>query len=1009
MNQLDLHKKIDEFVNRNPVETKPEELNALLSQAETERAKQDAKDYFFYRADEKWLDWLWENGFLDAIKQKSEDPTRYSYKTPELNYLVKVAEKTPDKVVDIMLQVPISKETFNPEVVDRFVYICSKLPVDQLIRIIRKIKDEKWIPLMDVFNQWGFEYEEMLKKLHEARDYENLLILAETILSVRSKEEIQKQDNFSKNPFYFGNLSYTKVFWYLKNVSDEYLEKSLELLIKILNEVINNISEKDKESVFKLKDNFYFLENFFELKVKEDKDLWGKDNVKELIACILEISRKLIYEKHKENKEKIREVFKDILDFDKDEKLADTYTTWKLRLAILGLDGLAFKEEIKKALFRIFKVGDRYYEVLTVEYKKLLQICFGCLDEKDKREYVNKIIDFFVKQKKKYPKKEWIIKDGSEILSLIFDHLTEDQKTKAKENGFYLDRNIEIKPEVEIKFGTFVSRAPISYEEFSKMKIEEILEKLTNEWTPENLYETYKNKYDFFEPINAEGIGKLIKEDVSKRLESYLEFATKFFDREKIHPHYTHSFLIGVQIAIRDNKVKTKDINWDNLIKLLLEIKKSGEERVFEDKDEDLKLDYGWLGNWNSVHFAMADVIRELLKSENGKSVVDFKKYRKDLLETIKYLLSYPDPIPEDEKIDTTKKIVESEGDKKVIDPFTMAINSVRGRAFEDFVLFIYQDGEKLKEDVKKTYKDVLEKENTRPLMFMFGYYLPSFYFRDKKWTKNLFFKIFPKENNYLYTASWQGYLSQNLYKELFFEPKIQELYEYGITLKEDEKVKQEYFKNLDEGIAVHLALAFVHFKEFDFGNKLFEKFWAKGNPTQHFHFVSFIGRYLIKSEENRIEKIEKEGVNVKEKIKKFWNWMLENYRKSTKPFEGFGFWIDLEKNIFEAKEISNLIKKTLEKTDGILEWDYALTKSIVKLAQESPEDALEISRLFLLNGIVNHNRINSILPYIDKEWFETFNTLFQNSKTKEKVIPLINELIKQGDGPFWILKKAVF
>jgi hypothetical protein len=196
MKQLELHKKIEKLVNKNPSEVNPEELMALFSKAKN---KQDAKDYFFDKADERWIDWLWGNGFLDAIKQKAEDPTRYSYKTPELNYLVKVAEKVPEKVVDIILQVPISKETFNPEVIDRFVYICSKLPVEQLVRMIKKIKNEKWIPLMGVFNQWMYGYEEMLKKLFEAKNFDNLLILVEAILSVKSREEIKAKEIFGKS------------------------------------------------------------------------------------------------------------------------------------------------------------------------------------------------------------------------------------------------------------------------------------------------------------------------------------------------------------------------------------------------------------------------------------------------------------------------------------------------------------------------------------------------------------------------------------------------------------------------------------------------------------------------------------------------------------------------------------------------------------------------------------------------------------------------------------------
>ena len=33
----------------------------------------DARRYFFHKADERWLDWLWRNGFLDAIKDGSRN------------------------------------------------------------------------------------------------------------------------------------------------------------------------------------------------------------------------------------------------------------------------------------------------------------------------------------------------------------------------------------------------------------------------------------------------------------------------------------------------------------------------------------------------------------------------------------------------------------------------------------------------------------------------------------------------------------------------------------------------------------------------------------------------------------------------------------------------------------------------------------------------------------------------------------------------------------------------
>ena len=152
----------------------------------------DARQYFYAKADERLLNWLWQNGFLDVIKEKAEDLTGYGYRIPELEYLVRMAEKAPAKVVNIMLAVPISSETFNPEVIDRFSYICSTLPEDQLAHVVQKIRNERWIPLMDAFEHWGSNCEDMFKTLDDAKDYESLLVLAEAVLSVRIKDESKK-------------------------------------------------------------------------------------------------------------------------------------------------------------------------------------------------------------------------------------------------------------------------------------------------------------------------------------------------------------------------------------------------------------------------------------------------------------------------------------------------------------------------------------------------------------------------------------------------------------------------------------------------------------------------------------------------------------------------------------------------------------------------------------------------------------------------------------------------
>lgn len=354
----------------------------------------DARQYFFTKADERWLDWLWRNGFLDVMKEKAKDITRYGYRTPELNYLVRVAEKNPKSVIEKMLDVPISSETFNPEVVDRFLRICSTLPAEQLARIVPKIREEKWIPLMESFNQWGFEYEKMLQTLANAKDYNSILVLAESILAVRTKEEIEKTTNriMAGYPFYFRDLSYMKIFKHLTPVDNEYEVKALELTTKIMAKIVLLGSETEGKHIFTIEEAFHlFNVDFFALEPGQMKRLSYRDDVRELAAFIKVLACRLIGSKCNAT-DVVRTLYERYI-----KSLPDSRTMWRLRLFVLSLCPETFKAELKTAFFRLFEV-DRYHELISgTEYKKALRTGFPVLSESDKRKYVNQVYEYFSK------------------------------------------------------------------------------------------------------------------------------------------------------------------------------------------------------------------------------------------------------------------------------------------------------------------------------------------------------------------------------------------------------------------------------------------------------------------------------------------------------------------------------------------------------------------------------------------------------------------------------------
>lgn len=76
MTQIELHNKIDEIIKAGTETTTVDSVSELIS------VNDDAKRYFFAVADERRLNWLWENGFLNAIKQKADNSTQYSSRMP---------------------------------------------------------------------------------------------------------------------------------------------------------------------------------------------------------------------------------------------------------------------------------------------------------------------------------------------------------------------------------------------------------------------------------------------------------------------------------------------------------------------------------------------------------------------------------------------------------------------------------------------------------------------------------------------------------------------------------------------------------------------------------------------------------------------------------------------------------------------------------------------------------------------------------------------------------------
>jgi len=997
--QIDAHKEIDEYIEKGIEDS--EALKKLLN------FNYDARRYFYLKADESWLDWLWKNGFLDGIKEKSEDPTRYSYRNPELDYLARVAAKVPRRVVDIMLTVAISRQHFNPEVIDRFLWICQSLPAEQLARIVPKIRNEKWVILMEKFSRWGFGYERMLEILANARDYSSLLTLAEVILEVRAKEDISKKGSgiIADNPFYFSDLRETKVFEHLAGVDDAHVESALALATRVMGNIVR-LGETEKDCIFDINDAFYFANvDFFTIELGNNRHISYRDNMRDLAAAMKKLAQKSIGSKC-DDADAAKHLYETYIKL-----LPNSRSMWRLKLFAISLCPDVFKDELRAAFFEIFDYEKPWPLISGAEYEWALKQGFLILSAEDQRSYVLRVLAFFGSE----DKEEWQKHAGWCLLSSAYAGLTEKQKDQAKEVfGRELDPTYQPKPSIrDVKVGAVRPKAPIDREGLSRMPVPVVVEKLKTEWAPEQLRKQDKEK-DFLKPLNAEGMSNVLQADISKRLEEYLLNAFLFYDRDHLDSHYTYSFLIGLYDVLREKKYPA-NTDWSGLFKLFIEIVDSAKAREFDHGAREREIFDTWLVGWDGVHDAMADVVQELLKPNEDHPIIDIVSSRSELMKILNYLLMYPDPEPETEheKLNMIERDPQTGATQYTgRDPFNAAINSVRGRAFQAFALFAEKDGlslpknkvPRISPDVKELYKKCLDEEITQAVMFLFGHYLPFFYYRDRDWIRGIMPQIFPVDpkKNDLYLAAWEGYLTGNLlYQELFGE--LSDYYRRAIISDPAKYTPRKYFTDLDEGLAAHIALAFSCFPNFDFNSDLFKLFWKTENAKRYKEFISFIGRSCI-SRENAGEWIKANKIDI-EKLKRFWDWALENCG-DPEALVGFSSWIEAERQVFDAVWLGEHVRMTLEKTGGNVEWDYGMMQSLAIMAESAPEDTLKILKLYLLGA----KGLSSRRPwlYVDDELMGIFKTLYNNPVTKEGTYRLIDELLPIGSGQFWKLKDVI-
>jgi hypothetical protein len=969
---IEIHRKIDTYIDN-----ENKDINAIKVLI---NSNPDSKSYFYTKVNNNWLTWLWKNSFFTHLKEASFNSERIYNDFAELDYLRRMAMEEPKTVAEIVRSIPVSIS--NELVAVYLFWIIDDLPANQIKQLVDKIFIEKWVNLIKNYRISGYDVKKTVEKLVQTNDSNSILTLAKSLLTIKSKDKFDKKVTYYReSPFVVHHLIDSGLLDALQIIGNTHIEKTLKIFNETLSEIIK-LGDFDESKVFLYVDllPLYDIDIFlsdFEI-AKQDRS--SPKDFLAFIALLKTLIEKSFRAKNT-TRVSIRKLFLNI------DALPLSRVAWRLRLFAMSQSPQFFKKELREAFFRLFEVENSFDIEGGPEYHHAIKKCFSYLTKADQQLFIRKTFQYFSEKVRNNPNESWLNITAWQILSSIKRYLTAKEIDSVKTTfGHECSDNYFPSPSISVQHSGFVSyKSPVSLETYT---IPDIIKNLKNNWTPQKLIEQYRSD-DFLKPRRAEGLGNELRTDIKKRTDEYLNHINEFLDIDNIDLQYLYYPLRGIEEMLREGGKLTIE-----QAKLLLGFFNNLIDKINISKAiNDYGKDSEFLSRWTEANKVSTDILVYIIRDKIGnKTIRDFENV---IVKLIEYWFSFSHS-PSQEWVEQFP--YELHG---------LAINSVRGKAYEVFVEFI-RKRKTLTEDIKKLFKYALEDESYA-VQFCIGRYLASFYYIDKNFIVDLLLQIFPYKTAELkekFIAVWSGYLSNNLYIDLY--DILENYYSFAISIESNPSGKtNSMYKTFDESLAIHLALAFVH-TNLQIRDDLFLQFWNNKNVGRHHEFITYIGQYAITKDNVSEAWFIKNNIS-KDKLFQFWDWCLANI---TDPeiLSGFGFWINPKKEVLNENMTIERFSKTLEKTEGKINWDYSFLQRLPIFAQKGPDETINAITYFLLdsNGKINTNRHWPY--YYDQEIKVALQHIFQNGNElyKQKVFDLINSLIIAGGSVFWDLEEII-
>lgn len=470
--------------------------------------------------------------------------------------------------------------------------------------------------------------------------------------------------------------------------------------------------------------------------------------------------------------------------------------------------------------------------------------------------------------------------------------------------------------------------SPRGAKELGSMRVEEILSFLRS-WQPSG---------EQMSP-SREGLGRQLAAVVASDPERFVAQASQF---QGLDPTYVRALFSGLRDAAKEKRA----FPWPPVLELCLWVVQQPRE-IPGSRSQYRDLDPGWVWTRKTI----ADLLTAGF--EKGAAEIPFD-LRTSAWAVLRPVTDDPDPTPKDEA-----RLGGSN-----MDPATLSINTTRGEAMHAVVryaLWVRRHIENRPEgkirvargfsemsEVREVLDAHLEpaRDSSLAIRAVYGQWFPWLVMLDANWAGSSVPRIFPVDESLrdLYDAAWETYITFCDPYDTVFEVLQQE---YGRALGRIGAPRRERQRLSDpeQRLGEHFMSFYWRGKlDLDDPGGLLARFYANAPDALRAHALKFAGRSLHGTKDQVASEI-------LDRLQMLWDRRLSAARTAASPLShvgelaAFGWWFASAK--FDDTWATTQLAEVL-KLAGKVEPDHLVVERLAAIAAEMPRQAVECLGLMI-------------------------------------------------------------